>query len=291
MTICICTVFFSACVEDMSLPLVEEQKASATLIKPESYTLVWSEEFDSGSSPNTDRWTYDLGSQLIGGTVWGNDEKQFYTSDEENVYVADGKLVIQAKYETTAGAPSGVIATSARLKTDTSDYWQAVGSEPYGFYEVRAKIPCIRGAWPAIWMLGKDGVWPDRGEIDITEWFGRYSDQYTVTSAVHNGAFSGGDLGNAPSGNPQTAQQRLNDLCTAYHNFQLHWTSSSLVIGVDNVPTLTYRKTSSSNAQWPFDQPAFLLLNVAVGGNLGGSVNPSDISKMTMYVDYVRVWQ
>ena len=63
------------------------------------------------------------------------------------------------------------------------------------------------------------------------------------------------------------------------------------MIGVDNVPTLTYRKTSYSNAQWPFDQPAFLLLNVAVGGNLGGSVNPSDISKMTMYVDYVRVWQ
>jgi len=140
-------------------------------------------------------------------------------------------------------------------------------------------------------MLGKDGVWPDRGEIDITEWFGRYSDQYTVTSAVHNGAFSGGDLGNAPSSNPQTAQQRLNDLCTAYHNFQLHWTASSLVIGVDNVPTLTYRKTSSSNAQWPFDQPAFLLLNVAVGGNLGGSVNPSDIAKMTMYVEYVKVWQ
>ena len=63
------------------------------------------------------------------------------------------------------------------------------------------------------------------------------SDQYTLTSAVHNGAFYGGDLGNAPSSNPQTAQQRLTDLCTAYHNFQLHWTASSLVIGVDNVPT------------------------------------------------------
>ena len=280
-----------SCAEDMTPPSTEEQKAAATLIRPEAYALVWSDEFESGASPDTSRWSFDLGSQLIGGTVWGNDEKQFYTSDADNVYVEDGKLVIQTKYETTAGAPSGVIATSARLKTDTSDYWQAVGSEPYGFYEVRAKIPCIRGAWPAIWMLGKDGVWPDRGEIDITEWFGRYSDQYTVTSAVHNGAFSGGDLGNAPSSNPQTAQQRLNDLCTAYHNFQLHWTASSLVIGLDNVPTLTYRKTSSSNAQWPFDQPAFLLLNVAVGGNLGGSVNPSDIAKMTMYVEYVKVWQ
>lgn len=86
-------------------------------------------------------------------------EKQDPNSD--NVYLEDRKLVIQAKYETTAGAPSGVIATLARLKTDTSDYRQAVGSEPCEFYEVRAKIPCIRGVWPAIWMLGKDGVWPD----------------------------------------------------------------------------------------------------------------------------------
>ncbi len=151
-----------SCAEDMTPPSAEEQKAAATLIKP-SYTLVWSDDFDSGSSPNTDRWTYDLGSQLIGGTVWGNNEKQFYTSDADNVYLEDGKLVIKPNTETTPGAPSGVIATSARLKTDTSNYWQAVGSEPYGFYEVRAKIPCIRGAWPAIWMLGKDGVWPDRG--------------------------------------------------------------------------------------------------------------------------------
>ena len=278
----------------MTPPSAEEQKATATLIKPESYTLVWSDEFDSGSSPNTDRWTYDMGSELIPpvtGTVWGNNEKQYYTSDPKNVYLENGELVIQAKYETTPSAPGGVIATSARLKTDTSNYWQAVGFEPYGFYEVRAKIPCVKGAWPAIWMLGKDGDWPDRGEIDIAEWFGRYSDQSTLTSAVHNGAFYGGDLGNAPPSNPQSAQQRLTDLCTAYHNFQLHWTASSLVIGVNNVPTLTYRKTSATNAQWPFDQPAFLLLNVAVGGNLGGSVNPSDIPQMTMYVDYVRVWQ
>jgi|GEM_PF-5253350 len=81
-------------------------------------------------------------------------------------------------------------------------------------------------------MLGKDGDWPDRGEIDIIEWFGAYSDEYTLTSAVHNGVFSGGDLANAPTSNPLTAQQRLTDLCTAYHNFQLRWTASSLVIGV-----------------------------------------------------------
>ena len=92
MTICMCSVFFSACVEDMSRPSAEEQKAAATLIKPESYTLVWSDEFDSGSSPNTDRWTYDLGSQLIGGTVWGNDEKQYYTSDPKNVYLENGEI-------------------------------------------------------------------------------------------------------------------------------------------------------------------------------------------------------
>ena len=123
------------------------------------------------------------------------------------------------------------------------------------------------------------------------EWSGLENNSSKVSSAIHTTAYHG-DVSGAPQSNPQYAAQYRNDMCSEYHNFQLHWTKDQLVMGVDNVTTLTYRKTSPSSDQWPFDQPAFLLLNVAVGGNLGGSVNhPSDISKMTMYVDYVRVWQ
>jgi beta-glucanase (GH16 family) len=288
----LCLLLQWGCAEDMTSPRATDNTTGAPSIRPDSYSLVWSDEFDTGTTPDSTRWSYDLGSPLIGGTVWGNSEQEHYTDSANNAYLSGGNLVIQAIHETPTGASPGVIASSARLKTDTSDFWNAMGSTPYGFYEIRAKLPCVAGAWPAIWLLGKNGNWPERGEIDIAEWFGRYSDQYTITSAIHNGAYSGGNLDNAPVSNPQTAQQRLSDLCTAFHRFQLHWTESQLVLGVDDVTTLTYRKLAgATSAEWPFDQPAYLILNVAVGGNLGGSVSVSDISNMTMRVDYVRVWK
>ena len=113
---------------------------------PDNYTLSWSDEFDSGLTPDTTNWTYDLGSQLIGGTVWGNNEQQHYTSSAANSYLQDGKLIIQAIHETPedggegGDVAEGVIATSARLKTDTDAFYEAIGSEPYGFYEVRAAL-------------------------------------------------------------------------------------------------------------------------------------------------------
>jgi len=267
-----------------------EVTQSPELVRPEGYQLVWSDEFDQGSVPDSTKWSYDLGSPLLGGSVWGNNELEHYTDNSTNSYLSGGNLVIQAIHETPDGASAGVIASSARLKTTTDGYWEAIGNEPYGYYEVRAKLPCIAGAWPAIWLLGKEGDWPQRGEIDIMEWSGLENNSSKVSSAIHTSAYHG-DVSGAPQSNPQYAAQYRNDMCSEYHNFQLHWTKDQLVMGVDNVTTLTYRKTSPSSDQWPFDQPAFLLLNVAVGGNLGGSVNPSDIAKMTMYVDYVRVWQ
>ena len=263
------------------------------VVGPKNYTqLVWYDEFDEGSVPNSTKWSYDLGSPLLGGTVWGNSENQHYTNDSKNSYIADGNLVIQAIHETPAGASWGVFASSARLTTTTDDYWEAIGNSPYGFYEVRAKLACIRGSWPAIWLLGKDGNWPQRGELDIAEWFGVSSDQYTISSAIHNGAYSGGNLSSAPSSNPQFASQYVADLCTDFHRFQLEWSEDKVVMGIDDSPTLTYQKVNGATTdQWPFTQPAYMLLNVAVGGNAGGNVNTADIPQMKMLVDYVRVWK
>lgn len=261
--------------------------AALTLSKPVSYVLKWSDEFTTAGAPGS-AWTYDLGSTLLGGTVWGNSEKQYYTNDPANVYVNNGYLTIQPVAGVPQSAPSGLglLATSARIKTDTVAYYNALNSTPYGFYEIRAKVPCVAGAWPAIWMMGRNGDWPARGEIDIMEWFGRYfsAQPNQVQSAVHT-----------PESYGSTAlftKRNVDNMCSEFHRFQLHWTANEILIGVDDVPTFSYKKPSNATVNnWPFDQPAHLLLNVAVGGNLGGTVNVNDLPAMTMQVDYIKVWQ
>ena len=262
--------------------------ASSSIDRPSGYVLAWSDEFDQGSVLNG-AWTYDLGEANFGGSNWGNSELQYYTSDSANVRLEDGRLVIQA----VAGKPAGVnlrfgniLATSARVTTDTPIFYSALGNQPYGFYEIKAQIPCVGGAWPAIWMMGKEGDWPDRGELDIMEWFGKHfalqPDQ--VQSGVHTRAGYGGE---------STYQKlQLPGLCQGQHRFQLHWETSRLTFGVDDQVIMIYDKpANATNDNWPFDQPAHLLLNVAVGGNLGGDVDVADIPAMRMLVDYVKIWQ
>lgn len=265
---------------------------SQTLSKPETYVLKWSDEFNTAGAPAS-AWTYDLGSPLLGGTVWGNSEKQYYTSDSANVFINNGMLTIQPIQGVPSGAPTGLglLATSARIKTDTSAYYNALNSTPYGFYEVRAKVPCVPGAWPAIWMMGRSGDWPARGEVDIMEWFGGVQDFRNqpdqVQSAVHTTYNHWGSAAGL-----LYAKRNVVNMCSAFHLFQLHWTANEILIGVDGVPTFSYKKPSNAGTdKWPFDQPAHILLNVALGGNLGGAVNLNDLPSMAMQVDYVKVWQ
>ena len=263
-----------------------------TLVKPESYVLKWSDEFNTAGAPGS-AWTYDLESPLLGGTVWGNSEKQYYTSDPANVSINNGMLTIQPVQGIPSVAPTGLglLATSARIKTDTSAYYNALKATPYGFYEIRAKVPCVAGAWPAIWMMGRDGNWPARGEIDIMEWFGGIAEfraqPNQVQSAVHTTHNHWGSAAGL-----LYAKRDVANMCSQFHLFQLHWTDNEILIGVDGVSTFSYKKPSNASTdKWPFDQPAHILLNVAVGGNLGGPVNVNDLPFMTMQVDYVKVWQ
>ena len=262
-----------------------------TLSKPDSYVLKWSDDFNTVGAPGSD-WIYDLESPVLeGGGVWGNNEKQYYTDNPANVYVNNGMLTIQAVEGVPSGAPRGLglLATSARIKTDTPAYYNALNATPYGFYEIRAKVPCVAGAWPAIWMMGKTGVWPARGEVDIMEWFGA---QFTgqpnqVQSAVHTTFNHWGSAAGL-----LFAKRNVTNMCSDFHLFQLHWSANEILIGVDGVATFSYKKPSNAGTdKWPFDQPAYILLNVAVGGNLGGPVNLRDLPNMTMQVDYVKVWQ
>ncbi|KUO68207.1 MAG: hypothetical protein APF83_00305 [Lutibacter sp. BRH_c52] len=230
--------------------------------------LIFSDEFDTTGSPNTNKWTYDTGA---GG--WGNGESQYYTNRTDNVVIANGILKITAKKESYQGAEY----TSTRMKT------QGKFDFKYGKVEVRAKLPQGGGTWPAIWMLGSNITtvgWPACGEVDIMEHAGNR--QGIVSSAMHTPS-SNGNTSN-------TGSQTLADVSTAFHVYAVEWTSQSMVFSVDGVVHYTYNPTTKNSSTWPFDAKQFLILNVAMGGTFGGAID-SNFTESSMEIDYVRVYQ
>lgn len=241
---------------------------------PAGYLLVWSDEFDLAGQPDSTKWLADTGRNRDG---WYNNELQYYASGRlENAAVRDGRLVITARHESLSQLPDwgGQRYTSARLITRGLAEWT------YGFFEVRAKMPCGRGTWPAIWMLGSGGRWPQDGELDILEHTGRDPDR--VFSTVHTAAGSGG----AGQGGGRT----LTTACSAFHDYQMHWTPARIVFSVDGVEHFRYVNSGPGGAAWPFDAPQFMILNIAIGGDLGGPVDDT-IFPVEMQVEHVRVWQ
>lgn len=248
--------------------------APAPLVQPADYRLVWADEFDTPGLPDASRWVYDIGMNKQG---WHNNEKQYYSAARrENSEVRDGKLVITARLESLNNLPDwgGQRYSSARLITAGKAQWT------YGFFEVRAKMPCGKGTWPAIWMLGAQGSWPAGGELDILEHVGSRPDH--VFSTVHTTSGSGGQ----GKGDGRT----LTTVCSQFHNYQMHWTPQEVRFGIDGVTHFVYRNAGTGTAQWPFDAPQFMILNIAIGGDLGGPVDDT-IFPRSMEVEYVRVYQ
>lgn len=251
------------------------------LVRPGNYVLAWADEFNEGAFPNTAYWAYDTYRNADG---WYNGEAQYYARDRaENARIENGMLIIEARRERLESAPDfgGQNYTSARLMTHGKAVWT------YGFFEVRAKLPCGRGAWPAIWTLAyEDGQgWPHDGEIDIMEHVGHQPN--LVHATVHTGAF------NHQVGNSRTASTQLPDPCNSFHRYQMHWTEDRITIGVDDRAIYRYRRnTRMGRPAWPFDSPQYLLLNIAVGGSWGGQQGIDDaIFPTRMEIDYVRVYQ
>ncbi len=241
---------------------------------PVGYRLVWSDEFDRPGLPDPARWTFDTEANRTG---WYNNELQYYARDRpENATVADGRLVITARRESLRDAADhgGQRYTSARLITRGKADWT------YGFFEIRAKLPCGGGSWPAIWMLGTSDKWPDGGEIDIMEHVG--NDPGVVHSTVHTRA-SAGSSGDGNS-------LRLATACDRFHRYQLEWTKDALRFAVDGTPVHAYTRAAAGANGWPFDRPQYLLLNLAVGGDMGGKVDDR-IFPARFEIDYVRVFR
>jgi len=241
---------------------------------PAGYRLVWSDEFERDGPPDRAKWRFDTEANRTG---WYNNELQYYAADRlENARVAKGRLVITARREalTDAADHGGQRYTSARLITRGTAQWT------YGFFEVRARLPCGAGSWPAIWMLGTEGRWPDGGEIDIMEHVG--NDPGVVHGTVHNRATAG------TSGNGDRIT--LPSACDRFYRYQLEWTRDELRFAVDGRTFHRYRKAGAGAAGWPYDRPEYLLLNLAVGGDMGGRVDDQAFPQR-FEVDYVRVYQ
>ena len=257
---------------------------------PDGYKLVAYDNFDSDSTqtaPDSSIWKLETG-RGEDDSGWGNGESQYYEDGLDDAYLQDGHLHIIAK-------STGGTITSARLKSDLGDTL-----DPYGYVEVRAKLPAETGAWPAIWLLGQ-GEWPKTGEIDIVEWSAKYFKDADgnfldkrVEAALHfygDGNVSGkktyGDTGYKEG-------TTLADSVENFHTYQLWWTPEFIRIGVDgNINTAYLEYTKPANAtpdNWPFTNPMDIILNLAIGGTLGGDLPEGDF-QYEMVVDYVRVYQ
>lgn len=230
--------------------------------------LVWSDEFD-GNTLNRDFWTAET-------DVHVNNELQTYTADG-NYSVAGGYLTITAK-KVNDNKQSGSY-TSARLITSGKKEFK------YGRMEIRAKLPKGTGTWPAIWMLGS-GIntigWPGCGEIDIMEYVGYRPGvvQFSLHCPERNAGNSITNTFNLPTEDE-------------FHVYGLNWTEDKIECYVDdrNNPYFTYAPANKTQSNWPFNQPFFFILNVAIGGDWGGLQGiDNTIFPVAMVVDYVRVY-
>ncbi len=229
-------------------------------------SLLWSDEFNNSGSPDPSKWGYDIGT---GSGGWGNNELEYYTNRTDNAEVSGGVLKIKAKKENFNGSPY----TSARLiSKDKFDF-------KYGKIEFSAKLPAGLGTWPALWMLGSNISavgWPACGEIDVMEHRGMELNK--IFGTVHHPGHSGG---NADGGT-----KIISGATTGFNKYSCEWTASSVKFYINDQVYYTFPNNSSV----PFNHNFFIIMNVAIGGNFAGAVDPA-LTSAIMEVDYVRVYR
>ncbi|UCE94064.1 MAG: family 16 glycosylhydrolase [Flavobacteriaceae bacterium] len=242
--------------------------------EPSFNKLVFEDNFDVNGAPDEAKWNYDLEDGCAQGLCgWGNNEEQWYTDRSDNVRVEDGNLYITAKRESRGGKSY----TSARLKTENKFEFT------YGRVDVRAKLPSGGGTWPAIWMLGADyetNIWPGCGEIDIMEYVG--NEPGKIRSSLHSPSSFGAT--------ENTEEVDIEDENDEFHLYSMTWTSNQISFYLDGERFYTYYPFQKDNRSWPFNNDQFLILNIAMGGNLGGNID-AGFDQSEMVIDYVKVYQ
>jgi len=236
--------------------------------------IIWQDEFDgpAGRLPDSTRWRFDIG------TDWGNDQLEYDTNRPENVSLdGAGHLAITAREESYLGQPY----TSGRINTAN------LFEHARGRFEARIKMPSGRGLWPAFWLLGgnfEQVGWPTCGEIDIMEYRGQ--EPGIVHGSLHGPGYSGGG---ALTGRYELTGRRFDE---EFHVFAVEWNEDRITWLVDNARTLAVAPDDlPSGGRWVFNQPFFIILNVAVGGRYVGPPDASTTFPQTMLVDWVRVYE
>lgn len=256
----------------------------------DKWKLVWSDEFN-GNSLDPNKWSYQYGNGTEYNAVdWGNNEKEFYT--DKNTKVEDGNLIIEARKEETPikYGDKEYKYSSARIRT-LGKY-----SKTYGKIEAAITMPEGQGLWPAFWMLPDDnniyGRWAAGGEIDIMEAKGRVLNN--VWGTIH---FGKEWPNNTSSGSHYTFPAGKD--ITGKHIYSVEWDPGEIRWYVDGELYYTANNWFSQGADEPapyaypapFDRNFHIILNMAVGGDYDGGLQPDDSFKSAqMKVDYVRVY-
>ena len=242
------------------------------LAQPVEWELVWEDNFDVDGLPDENIWDYEEG-------YIRNNEAQYYTKKRlENARVENGNLVIEARKDNWQGKD----ITSASLHTYGHKHMT------YGRIEVRAKLPTGTGTWPAIWTLGtsiRNGTkWPDCGEIDIMENVG--FDPDVIHANIHTKSYN--HVLGTNKGDKITVKKPYED----FHVYAVEWFEDRMDFYVDDTKYFSFSNENSGKATWPFDDPHYLIINLAIGGGWGGQQGIDDtIFPKKYYIDYVKVYK
>jgi len=236
--------------------------------------ITMQDEFDTDGAPNSNIWDYDIGTR---GDGWGNNELQYYTDRPKNVTVQNGYLLITAIQEDFEGSSY----TSARILS--KDKFE----QQYGRFEARIKTPYGQGMWPAFWMLGANSdevIWPACGEIDIMEVRGQ--EPTILFGSVHGPGYSAGE---AITKRYDLLDERVD---SDFHIYGIEWGPDYVNFYIDDV---LYNQITPSDLpdqnNWVFDQPFYIIINLAVGGSFVGPPNEETEFPQTLLVDYVRAYK
>ena len=251
------------------VPLTQEAATSPSIVAPEGYTLVWCDEFDKSGSPSSE-WWYETG-----GGGWGNNELQTYVSGSQDgtelATVSGGTLKIKAQK---------IGGTVYSIRMNTSQGWT------YGWFEARLKVSDVPGAWPAFWMMPKNfKAWPDDGEVDIMEYAISTQGKDKSSSSIHCKSY------NHSIGTGKTHVQAVSNAAGEFHTYACEWTKDGFKFYIDGKQHHSFANDGTGNYNtWPFYNPFYLKLNLAWGGNMGGTTDEDGLPAV-YEIDYVRVFQ
>ncbi len=242
---------------------------------PEGYRLVFEDDFNGKGLPDPKNWKCENGDR------WANNEQQAYVESEKNAFVKDSVLTLRSLKEKWGIRDY----TSGRITTAGRHSWT------YGYFEFSAKLPTGSGSWPAIWMLPDDigeVGWPRCGEIDILEHIGRKQDDLWYSLHCHEHNHTRKDT------KQYTTIVHHDGVSEGFHRYALEWTKDHIRFLFDDKEECVYKRTDDPEHMgedgWPFDKPYHLILNIAVGGGLGGEIDEETLP-YEMQVEYVKVYQ